>query len=65
MAFLTVAEPKIYADSVTILKTVIFLLGTTLNEVTITKYILIYNCMISEREMFIYRFSIVGQLKDH
>lgn len=65
MAFLTVAEPKIYADSVTILKTVVLLLGTTLNEVTITKYILIYNHMISESEMFIYRFSIVVQLKDH
>lgn len=65
MAFLTVAEPKTYADSVTILKTIILLLGTTINEVTITKYILIYNHTISERENFTYRFSIVVQLKDH
>lgn len=51
LTFLAVAEPNIYADSATILKTVVLLLGTTLNEVTITIYTLIYNHTISERKI--------------
>lgn len=56
LTFVAAAEPKMYADSRTVFKTVILLLGTRPNEVTIhslTKYMLNCGHMVPEREIYL------------